>query len=42
MQSIVGKSPRARCAITARDIATGVEGAQLARFAEALRMPASQ
>ena len=42
MQSIVGKSPRATCAITARDIAAGAEGAQLAGFAEALRMPASQ
>lgn len=41
MQGIVGKPPRATCAITARDIAAGGEGAQLANFARALRMPAA-
>lgn len=39
MQDIVGKAPRATCAITARDLASGAEGAQLARFAETLRIP---
>ena len=41
MQEIVGKAPRATCAITARDVASGAEGAQLADFAGALRTPAS-
>jgi menaquinone-dependent protoporphyrinogen IX oxidase len=41
MQDIVGKAPRATCAITARDIAVGGEGAQVAKFARALRMPAA-
>lgn len=40
MQGIVGKSPRASCAITARDVASGGEAAQLAKFAGELRMPA--
>jgi hypothetical protein len=39
MQDIVGKAPRATCAITARDIAAGGDGAQLADFARALRTP---
>jgi hypothetical protein len=37
MQSIVGKPPRATCAITGRE----VYGPQLATFAAALRTPAS-
>ncbi len=41
MQNILGKSPRATCAITAGDVAAGREGAQLANFAEALRTPTS-
>jgi hypothetical protein len=39
MQSIVGKPPRATCAITARDVAAGREGPQLADFVGALRTP---
>ena len=42
MQGIVGKPPSATCAITAGDVATGGEVAQLAKFAGALRMPASR
>ena len=41
MQDIVGKPPRATCAITARDVASGAEAAQLANFVGALRTPAS-
>jgi menaquinone-dependent protoporphyrinogen IX oxidase len=41
MQEIVGKPPRATCAITARDIAAGGEGAQVADFARALGIPAA-
>jgi len=41
MRGIVGKPPRATCAITAGDVASGRAGSQLASFAEALRMPAS-
>jgi menaquinone-dependent protoporphyrinogen IX oxidase len=41
MQAIVGKPPRAACAIAARELAAGGEGPKLALFAEALRMPAS-
>jgi hypothetical protein len=41
MQDIVGKAPRATCAITARDIAAGGEGAQVSAFARALRIPAA-
>jgi hypothetical protein len=41
MQEIVGKPPRATCAITAREVASGREGQQLAAFAGALRVPAS-
>jgi hypothetical protein len=40
MQSIIGKPPRATCAITAREVATGGEGPQLADFVAALRLPA--
>jgi menaquinone-dependent protoporphyrinogen IX oxidase len=40
MQGIVGKSPRATCAITAREVASGGQGPSLASFAEALRIPA--
>jgi Flavodoxin len=39
MQGIVCKAPRATCAITAREVATGGDGPKLANFAEALRMP---
>jgi hypothetical protein len=42
MQDIVGKPRRATCAITARDVASGGEGAQLASFAAALRTKASR
>jgi hypothetical protein len=41
MQEIVGKPPRATCAITARDVASGGEGALIAKFAGELQMPAS-
>ncbi len=41
MQDIVGKSPRATCAITAGDVAAGNQETQLAKFASALRMPAA-
>jgi menaquinone-dependent protoporphyrinogen IX oxidase len=41
MQDIVGKPPRATCAITAREIASGGEASQLANFVQALRMPLS-
>ena len=41
MQEIVGNPPRATCAITARDVASGGEGALLAKFAGELQMPAS-
>jgi hypothetical protein len=41
MQSIVGKPPCATCAITAREVASGADGLQLANFAGALRMAAS-
>jgi menaquinone-dependent protoporphyrinogen IX oxidase len=41
MQDIVGKSPRAICAITAGNVAAGKQEAQLANFAGALRMPAA-
>jgi len=41
MQDIVGKPPRATCAITAAEIASGGEGAKLANFAGALQMPTS-
>jgi hypothetical protein len=41
MQAIVGKPPRAACAITARDLATGGEKAKLALLADVLRVPAS-
>lgn len=37
MQDIVGKAPRATCAITAQDIARGSEAPQLEMFAAALR-----
>jgi len=40
MQDIVGKPPRATCAVTARDVASGAEAAQLANFVEALRTAA--
>jgi menaquinone-dependent protoporphyrinogen IX oxidase len=40
MQGIVGKPPRATCAITAREMASGGEGPSLASFAGALRIPA--
>jgi hypothetical protein len=40
MQGIIGKSPRATCAITAREVASGGQGPSLASFAEALRIPA--
>lgn len=42
MQGIAGKSPRATCAILARDVASGREGTQLAKFAAELRTPALQ
>ena len=41
MQGIVGKAPRATCAITARDVAAGAEVPKRAGFVEALRMPAA-
>jgi menaquinone-dependent protoporphyrinogen IX oxidase len=41
MQEIVGKAPRATCAVTARDIAASREAAQVADFARALRIPAA-
>jgi flavodoxin len=40
MQGIIGKSPRATCAITAGEVASGREGPSLASFAEALLIPA--
>jgi menaquinone-dependent protoporphyrinogen IX oxidase len=40
MQGIVGKPPRATCALTARDVAADGQGPKLASFAEALRMSA--
>jgi menaquinone-dependent protoporphyrinogen IX oxidase len=40
MQGIVGKPPRATCAITAGELASGGEGPKLANFAGALRIPA--
>lgn len=39
MQSIVGKPPRATCAITAREVASGRDGSPLAAFASALKTP---
>jgi menaquinone-dependent protoporphyrinogen IX oxidase len=39
MQGIVGKRPRATCAITAQEVATAGEGPKLASFAGALQMP---
>jgi hypothetical protein len=41
MQGIVGERPRATCAITAQEVTTGGEGPKLAKFADALRMPAA-
>lgn len=41
MQDIVGKAPRATCAITAGDVAAGRDVAQVASFARTLRMPAA-
>ena len=37
MQAVVDKPPRATCAVTARDIEAGKEGALLAAFGAALR-----
>lgn len=42
MQGIVGKPPRATCAITARDVATGGDAELIAKFAGELRLPAFQ
>ena len=41
MQGIIGKPPRATCAITAREVASGRDGPRLATFAGELRIPAS-
>jgi len=41
MQGIVGKPPRATCAITDREVASGGEEPRLAKFAETLRLSAS-
>lgn len=41
MQDIVGKQPRAICAITASEFASGRGGPQLAAFAEALHLAPS-
>jgi flavodoxin len=42
MQAIVGKAPRASCAVTAREVATGAYGARIAQFLEQMkRMPPS-
>ncbi len=40
MQGVIGKPPRATCAITAREVTAGGEGPQLADFVAALRKPA--